>query len=90
MALARFWQDMPLMGMLKMGIDVVSRSVANSSMRTCAPARGALSWAGCLSLLALMSSLRPPAAEDEKLENFPGWHCMHCPPPQSCTQMILL
>lgn len=36
-------------------------------MRTCAPAGGALSWAGCLSLLALVPSLRLVAAEDETL-----------------------
>ena len=39
-----------------------------SPMGTCAPAGGAPSWACCLSLLALSSSPRPVAAEDEKLE----------------------
>lgn len=38
-----------------------------SPMRTCALAKGAPSWAGRLSLSALTSSLRQPAAEDEKL-----------------------
>lgn len=37
-------------------------------MRTCAPAGDAPSWAGCLSLLALVLSLRLVAAEDEKLQ----------------------
>lgn len=38
-----------------------------SPMRTCAPARVALSWAGCLSLSARMSSLPQLAVEDERL-----------------------
>lgn len=36
-------------------------------MRTCAPAGDALSWASCLSLLALVPSLCLVVAEDEKL-----------------------
>lgn len=46
-----------------------------SPMRTCALATGALSWPGCLSLSALMSSLRHSAAEDETL---PGGRRQMC------------
>lgn len=88
MALACFfWTKMPLIGMLKNGCQWRGDRVANSSMRICAPAECAPSLTGCLSLLVLMSSLRPVVAGDVKLlGDFLGWYC---PPPQSCTQMNL-
>lgn len=83
-----FGKKMPLVGMLKMDIsDSGQKRVANSSVRTCAPGSAALSWPGCPSLLALMSSLCRFAAE--LLKNFPGWCCRYCPPAQSCTQKSL-